>query len=74
MYVDYLMRNKHPRWNEMFIARVMVFFKHLETYQGRGIFEKESKKEGARQRGQIDMLRGKYTTKMILTSMNKRKA
>ena len=46
----------------------------METYQGRCIFEEELKKEGVGQRGKIDMLRAKYTAKMILKSLNKKKA
>lgn len=74
MHIHYLMRNKIPIWNEMFNARVVVFFKHMETYKGRGIFEEEFKKEDIGQRGQINLLQAKYTAKMILTSMNKKEA
>lgn len=58
----------------MFTARVVVYFRQMETYQGRRIFEEELKKEGVGQRGEIDMLRVKYTAKMILKSLNKKKA
>ena len=46
----------------------------METYKGRVIFEEQLKKEGVGQRGKIDMLRAKYTAKMILKSLNKKKA
>ena len=74
MHIDYLMRNKHPRWNEMFTVRVVVLLKHMETSNGRGIFEEELKKEDVGQRGEIHLLQAKKTAKTILTIMNKKKA
>ena len=58
----------------MFNARVVVFLKHMKTYKGRDIFEEEFKKEDIGQREQINLLQAKYMAKMILTSMNKKKA
>ncbi|GKA61264.1 ulp1 protease family, C-terminal catalytic domain-containing protein [Tanacetum coccineum] len=49
-------------------------YKHMETYVGSGIFLNEFKKEGQGQELQLRILRIKYLTKIIMLSINERRA